>query len=63
MDHVDFITTDTGDDLIVSFAICGNETGEVCIVTLLRTPKYEFILGNKALTSIDVPRSHASKST
>ena len=44
MDHVDFITTETGDDLIVSFAICGDEPGEVRSVTLLRTPKYEFIM-------------------
>ena len=44
MDHVDFITTETGDDLIVSFAICGDEPGEVRSVTLLRTPKYESIV-------------------
>ena len=44
MDQVDFITTETGDDLIVSFAICGDEPGEVRSVTLLRTPKYELIM-------------------
>ena len=51
MDHVDFITTETGDDLIVSFAICGDESGEVRSLTLFRTPKYEFIM--------DVPRKEA----
>ena len=44
MDHVDFITTETGDDLIVTFAISGDEPGEVRSVMLLRTPKYEPIL-------------------
>jgi hypothetical protein len=44
MDHVDFITTEASNDLIVSFAICGDEPGEVRSVTLLRTPKYESIL-------------------
>ncbi len=43
MDQVNFITTETGDDLIVSFAICEDEPGEVRSLMLLRTPKYEFL--------------------
>ena len=43
---VDFITTERGDDLIVSFAIdAGDFPGDILSLTLLRTPKYEFILG------------------
>ena len=45
MYRVDFITTERGDDLIVSFAIAaGDFPGDVLSLTLLRTPKYEFIL-------------------
>ena len=45
MYRVDFITTKRGDDLIVSFAIAaGDFPGDVLSLTLLRTPKYEFIL-------------------
>ncbi|MEK6322137.1 MAG: hypothetical protein AABN33_10680 [Acidobacteriota bacterium] len=44
MDHAEFITIETGDDLIVSFALADDEPGEVRSLTLLRTPKYEFIL-------------------
>jgi len=44
MERVSFITTESGDDLIVSFAIQASEDGEVKSLTLLRTPKYEFIL-------------------
>jgi hypothetical protein len=41
---VAFITIEEGDDLIVSFAIADKEPGEIVSLTLLRTPKYEFIL-------------------
>jgi hypothetical protein len=41
---VEFITTEAGDDLIVSFAIAGKEPGEVISLTLLRTPKYDVFL-------------------
>ncbi|MCL0093080.1 hypothetical protein M1N92_05460 [Dehalococcoidia bacterium] len=41
---VEFITTEQGDDLIVSFAITGDLLGDILSLTLLRTPKYEFIL-------------------
>ena len=41
---VAFITIEEGDDLIVSFAIADEELGEIVSLTLLRTPKYEFIL-------------------
>jgi len=41
---VSFITSDDGDDLIVSFALEDDEPGEVVSLTLLRTPKYESIL-------------------
>lgn len=45
MHRVNFITTEKGDDLIVSFAIAaGDFPGDILSLTLLRTPKYEFIL-------------------
>jgi hypothetical protein len=45
MYRVEFITTEQGDDLIVSFAVAvGDFPGDVLSLTLLRTPKYEFIL-------------------
>ena len=44
MERVSFITIESGDDLIVSFAIQASEDGEVKSLTLLRTPKHEFIL-------------------
>jgi len=44
MENVWFITNEDGDDLIVSFAIPTDESGDVKSLTLLRTPKYEFAL-------------------
>ena len=45
MDVVSFITTETGDDLIVSFAIGGDDDSlELESLTLMRTPKYERML-------------------
>ena len=45
MYRVNFITTEQKDDLIVSFAVgAGDFPGEILSLTLLRTPKYEFIL-------------------
>jgi len=44
MERVSFITTESGKDLIVSFAIEASDFGEVKSLTLLRTPKYEFLL-------------------
>ena len=44
MENAAFITTEEGDDLIVSFAIPADEYGDVKSLTLLRTPKYEFIM-------------------
>ena len=44
MKNVSFITTEKGDDLIVSFAISGSSFSDVKSLTLLRTPKYDFIL-------------------
>jgi len=41
---VEFITLESGDDLIVSFAIATKEPGEVLSLTLVRTPKFEFAL-------------------
>ncbi|HZC34578.1 MAG TPA: hypothetical protein VE242_03135 [Chthoniobacterales bacterium] len=42
---VAFITTETGDDLIVSFAVCEpDDPTEIETLTILRTPKYEGIL-------------------
>jgi hypothetical protein len=45
MYRVNFITTEQKDDLIVSFAIAaGDLPGDILSLTLLQTPKYEFIL-------------------
>lgn len=41
---VEFITTEQEADLIVSFAITGDLPWGILSLTLLRTPKYEFIL-------------------
>jgi hypothetical protein len=42
---VAFITAQTGDDLIVSFAICRpDDPTDIESLTILRTPKYEFFL-------------------
>jgi hypothetical protein len=46
MYRVNFITSEQKDDLIVSFAVAaGDFPGDILSLTLLRTPKYEFILG------------------
>jgi hypothetical protein len=45
MDSVAFISTETGDDLIVAFAVQDpDDPREIESPTLLRTPKYEFLL-------------------
>jgi hypothetical protein len=45
MERVAFITTETGDDLILSFALeCHDDASEIESLILMRTPKYEFIL-------------------
>ena len=44
MENALFITNEDGDDLIVSFAIPIDESGNVNSLTLLRTPKYECAL-------------------
>ena len=45
MYRVNFITTEQKDDLIVSFAVAaGDFPADVLSLTLLRTPKFEFIL-------------------
>ena len=44
MKNVSFITTENGDDLIVSFAISESSFSDVKSLTLLRIPKYDFIL-------------------
>jgi hypothetical protein len=42
---VAFITVQTGDDLILSFAICKpDDPSDIESLTILRTPKYEFFL-------------------
>ena len=43
MERVDFMTNESGDDLIVSFALSQGEPGEIRSLILQRTPKYEFI--------------------
>ena len=46
MHRVNFITTEQKDDLIASFAVAaGDFPGDILSLTLLRTPKYEFVLG------------------
>ena len=42
MELVAFITSESGEDLIVSFAITQGEPGEIRSLILMRTPKYEF---------------------
>jgi hypothetical protein len=45
MHRVNFIRTEQGDDLIVSFVIgAGDFFEDILSLTLLRTPKYEFFL-------------------
>ncbi len=44
MERVDFISTESGEDLIVGFAISLDEPGEIRTLTLIRTPKFEFVL-------------------
>jgi len=44
MENAWFITNEDGDDLIVSFAIPIDGSGDVKSLILLRTPKYEFAL-------------------
>lgn len=44
MENASFMTTEDGQDLIVSFAIPLENSGDVKSLTLLRTPKHEFIL-------------------
>jgi hypothetical protein len=44
MYRVNFITTEQGDNLIVSSAIPDPDLFDVKSLTLLRTPKYKFIL-------------------
>jgi len=44
MVDVGFITTEDNDDLLVSFAIRVSDYADLKSLTLLRTPKYEFIL-------------------
>ena len=44
MERVAFITSETGDDLILSFAVqCPDDPSEIESLILTRTPKYEFI--------------------
>ncbi len=45
METVSFITTETGDDLIVTFAVgTGDDPGDVESLMLIRTPEYEKML-------------------
>lgn len=45
MDTVAFISSELGDDLIVSFAIEGHrDPADIRSLTLIRTPKYEALL-------------------
>jgi hypothetical protein len=47
METVAFISTENGDDLIVSFAVIDPaDPTEIDSLTLLRTPKYEHLLGD-----------------
>jgi hypothetical protein len=44
MVDIGFVSTEDNDDLFVSFAIPVSDYAEVKSLTLLRTPKYQFIL-------------------
>lgn len=44
MERVAFITVESGDDLIVAFAISRVDPREIRTLSLMRTPKYESIL-------------------
>ena len=45
MERVAFITVETGDDLILAFAVqCHDDPSEIESLILMRTPKFEFIL-------------------
>ena len=45
MERVSFITVETGDDLILSFAVqCHYDPSEIESLILMRTPKYESFL-------------------
>jgi hypothetical protein len=44
MDYVRFMTMESGDDLIVSFAVPADLQGDVKSIILLRTPKHEMFL-------------------
>jgi hypothetical protein len=49
---VSFITIEDGDDLIVAYAIDLGDPGEVASLILLRTPKFEFLLGEEGGVSV-----------
>ncbi len=40
MEHVEFITTESGDDLVVSFALSAGEPGEIRSLILHRALTY-----------------------
>jgi hypothetical protein len=65
MEPVGFLTVENGDDLIVSFAIHTEEFDGVKSLTLLRTPKYEFVFsGDERGVSVsheDFPESGFKK--
>ncbi len=45
VERVSFITAETGDDLVLSFAVqCPDDPSEIESLILMRTPKFEFIL-------------------
>jgi len=45
MERVSFITVETGDDLILTFAVqCHDDASEIESLILMRTPKYESFL-------------------
>jgi len=45
---VAFITAQTGDDLVISFAVCKpDDPTDIESLTILRTPKYEFFLDER----------------
>jgi hypothetical protein len=43
VEQVEFITTESGDDLVVSYALSAGEPGKIRSLVLQRTPKYEFL--------------------
>ena len=52
MERVDFVTAESGDDLIVAFAISRADPGEIRTLSLMRTPKYHALVFQVLRTTV-----------